>query len=194
MTNLYARTVFFVTDADRSLRYYTEQLGFSLDWDSNDGVFQVSLFGFELILNQVGDRTQTRPGHGRVFIGLDDDQGEPLRKHIADKAIQTLRVEWGRPTLVIRDVDANELFFWMPHDLGVVATVTTDVSGKFQYVLSEPIVVKSGQPSPMTTYRLTVTPPRGSPFAAQSGIQVFFMEQFPAGTADFSYYLFPPKR
>jgi len=25
-------------------------------------------------------------------------------------------VQWGRPTLVIRDVDANELFFWMPHD------------------------------------------------------------------------------
>jgi len=78
-------------------------------------------------------------------------------------------------------------------DLGAVATVTTDAAGKFQYVLSEPLIVKSGQPSPTTTYRLTVTPPRGSPFAAQSGIQVFFMEQFPAGTADYPYYLFPPK-
>jgi len=116
VTNLYARSVFFVADADRSLRYYTEQLGFSLDWDSKDGVFQVSLFGFELILNQIGDRTRTRPGHGRVFVGLEDDQGERLRRHIADKGIQTLRAEWGRPTLVIRDVDANELFFWMPHD------------------------------------------------------------------------------
>jgi len=116
VTNLYARSVFFVADADRSLRYYTEQLGFSLDWDSKDGVFQVSLFGFELILNQIGDRTRTRAGHGRVFVGLEDDQGERLRRHIADKGIQTLRVEWGRPTLVIRDVDANELFFWMPHD------------------------------------------------------------------------------
>jgi hypothetical protein len=86
---LYARSVFFVADADR---------------------------GFELILNQVEDRTASRAGHGRVFIGLEDDQGEPLRKHIADKGIQTLRVEWGRPTLVIRDVDANELFFWLPHD------------------------------------------------------------------------------
>ena len=116
MTNLYARSVFFVADADRSLRYYKEQIGFSLDWDSNDGVFQVSLFGFELILNQVEDRTRTRAGHGRVFIGLEDDQREPLRKHIAGKGIQTIRVQWGRPTLVIRDVDANELFFWMPHD------------------------------------------------------------------------------
>jgi hypothetical protein len=45
-------------------------------------VCQVSLFGFELILNQIGERTRTRAGHGRVFIGLEDDQGEPLRKHI----------------------------------------------------------------------------------------------------------------
>ena len=79
-------------------------------------------------------------------------------------------------------------------DLGVVATVTTDAAGKFQYVLSEPIIVKSGQPSPKITYRLTVTPPAGSPFAAQSNIQVFFMEQFPAGAPDFNYYLFPPRK
>jgi hypothetical protein len=71
VTNLYARTVFFVADAERSLRFYTEDLG---------------------------------------------DQGEPLRKHIVDKGIQTQRVEWGRPTLVIRDLVANELFFWLPHD------------------------------------------------------------------------------
>ena len=118
MTNsaLYARSVFFVADVERSRRFYTEELGFSLDWDSNDGVLQVSLLGFELILNQVGERTRTRAGHGRVFIGLDDDQGEPLRNHIAERGIQTLRVEWGRPTLVIRDIDANEMFFWLPGD------------------------------------------------------------------------------
>ena len=116
MTTLYARSVFFVADAARSHRYYTEDLGFALDWDSKDGVFQVSLFGFELILNQVGDRTRARAGHGRVFIGLEDDQGEPLRKHIAEKGIQTFSVEWGRPTLVIKDLDGNELFFWVPGD------------------------------------------------------------------------------
>ena len=116
MANLYARSVFFVADADRSLRHYTEQLGFSLDWNSNDGVVQVSLFGFELILNQVEDRTRTRAGHGRVFIGLEDDQREPLRKHLARHGIETRRVQWGRPTLVIRDVDGNELFVWIPHD------------------------------------------------------------------------------
>ncbi len=120
MNNLYARSVFFVEDAERSLRFYTEQLGFSVDWDYQEEgrtvVCQVSLFGFELILNEVDDRTQTRAGHGRVFIGLEDDQGEPLRKHILATGIQTQRVQWGRPTLVIRDLDANELFFWLPRD------------------------------------------------------------------------------
>src|SRR5262245_22970223 len=116
MDNLYASSVFFVADAERSLRYYVEHLGFSLDWDSKDGVFQVSLLGFELIINEVEDRTRTRAGHGRIFIGLGEDQAEPLRNHIAEKGIETLRVEWGRPTLVIRDLDANELLFWMPND------------------------------------------------------------------------------
>jgi catechol 2,3-dioxygenase-like lactoylglutathione lyase family enzyme len=116
MNNLYARSVFFVKDAERSLRFYTEQLGFSVDWKSpQEGptfVFLVSLFGFELILNQIDERTQSRAGHGRVYIGLEDDQIEPLRKHIAAKGIQTERLHWGQPTLVVRDLDANELFFW----------------------------------------------------------------------------------
>ena len=120
MNNLYARSVLFVKDAERSSRFYTKQLGFSEDWNYQEEgrtvVCQVSLFGFELILNEVDDRTQTRAGHGRIFIGLEDDQGAPLRKHILATGIQTQRVQWGRPTLVISDLDANELFFWLPHD------------------------------------------------------------------------------
>lgn len=131
MTPLYARSVFFVADADRSRRFYTEDLGFTLDWNSGDGVLQVSLFGFELILNQVEDRTRSRSGHGRVFIGLEEDQADPLRQHIADKGIQTFRVEWGRPTLVIRDVDANELFFWLPETaVGGTASDSVDIRTK----------------------------------------------------------------
>jgi len=88
----------------------------TMDWkspqESPTFVFQVSLFGFELILNQIDERTQNRAGHGRVYIGLEDDQIEPLRQHIAAKCIQTERVHWGQSTLVVRDLDANELFFW----------------------------------------------------------------------------------
>src|SRR5215470_17430332 len=118
MNNFYARTVFFVKDAERSLRFYTETLGFSLDWNHQEQgrafVFQVSLFGFQLILNQTEPGTENRAGHGRVFIGLEDDQLEPFRQHLREKHIKTTVLHWGAPPLVVRDVDENELFIWLP--------------------------------------------------------------------------------
>ena len=78
MDNFYARSVFFVKDAEASLAFYTQALGFKLDWNYQEEgrafVFQVGLFGFELIVNQIEDWTKERAGHGRVFIGLD---GQP---------------------------------------------------------------------------------------------------------------------
>ena len=116
MTKLYARAVFFVSNAERALRFYVDQLGFSEDWayKEEDRVYvcQVSLFGFELILNQAHDETRDRAGHGRVFIGLDDDQQGPVLQYIAAKGIQTERRDWGQPTLVIKDLDGNEIFLW----------------------------------------------------------------------------------
>ena len=118
MDNFYARTVFFVKDGEASLAFYTQTLGFTLDWNHQvEGkafVFQVSLFGFELILNQIEDWTKDRPGHGRVFLGLESDQAASLHEHIREKNITTTVFQWGNPTLVIRDVDGNELFFWLP--------------------------------------------------------------------------------
>jgi len=118
MDNLYARSVFFVKDAERSLAFYTKQLGFALDWNHQEQgrafVFQVSLLGFELILNQIEPWTEDRAGHGRVFIGLDDEQTAKLNRHIEEHGIETTVIHWGNPTLVVRDPDRNELFFWVP--------------------------------------------------------------------------------
>jgi hypothetical protein len=33
---------------------------------------------------------------------------------IEEKSIKTRALPWGAPTLVIRDLDGNELFFWLP--------------------------------------------------------------------------------
>ena len=118
MDNFYARSVFFVKDAERSLRYYTETLGFSLEWNHQEQgrawVFEVSLLGFQLILNQTEPGTEDRAGHGRLFIGLDDDQVNAFRKHIEEKGVKTTVIQWGAPTLVIRDLDENELLFGLP--------------------------------------------------------------------------------
>ena len=70
--------------------------------------------GFQLLLNQTEPWTAGRPGHGRAFLGLDAEQSRELRRHIREKCIRTSTLHWGAPTLVIRDLDANELFIWLP--------------------------------------------------------------------------------
>ena len=117
MDDWYARAVFFVSDGERALHFYTEKLGFKVDWkyeyEGRADVFQVKLHGFALILNQGYAETEARVGQGRVFIGLDDgEQTESLRRHIEERAIETTVEHWGKPTRVIRDLDGNELFFW----------------------------------------------------------------------------------
>jgi catechol 2,3-dioxygenase-like lactoylglutathione lyase family enzyme len=112
------RAVFFVKDAERALDFYKETLGFTVDWthqeDGKPTIFQVNLFGSKLILNQTEPWTEDRPGHGRVFLRLDTEQLAPFRQHLTAHHIKTSVIFWGTPTLVIRDMDENELFFWLP--------------------------------------------------------------------------------
>lgn len=116
MDDLHARAVFFVENTERSRRFYVDRLGFAEDWAHEEEgivyVCQVSLLGFQLILNQAWGDTRDHAGHGRVFIGLEDHQIEAVLVHIAKHGIETERREWGQPTLVIKDLDGNELFFW----------------------------------------------------------------------------------
>lgn len=118
MGNLDARTVFFVKDAERALRFYTQTLGFNLDWTYEENgrpfVVQVSLFDFPLILNQEEDCTTGRAGHGRVFIAIYQDDLERFKQWLSERSIKTSVLYWGAPTLVIRDPDENELFTWLP--------------------------------------------------------------------------------
>lgn len=132
MPTFYARSVFFVRDAARSIEFYTNKLGFTLDWNhEHEGrphVVQVSLLGCALILNQIEPATTDRPGHGRVFIGLDPDQAAAFKQYVDENEIQTTTTYWGRPTIAIHDLDQNELFFWLPEsdraerDAGVLAS------------------------------------------------------------------------
>lgn len=112
-----ARSVFFVRDTPRAMAFYTHVLGFQQDWTYEEQgrpyVVQVSLFGLQIILNQADDAEADRPGHGRVFIGLGPEQTAVLLQHIRDKGISPTYTHWGEPTLVIHDLDRNELFFWL---------------------------------------------------------------------------------
>ena len=131
MDNFYARSVFFVKDAEAARAYYTQTLGFALDWnyqyEGRAWVFEASLFGFEVILNQAYRETSDRAGHGRLFIGLEDQQASALCDHIRAKGIEFSRDDWGKPTLVIKDMDGNELFFWVPEsELAKLESETAD--------------------------------------------------------------------
>ena len=118
MEGFYSRSVFYVSDAERSLDFYTNTLGFSVDWNyapkGRAFVFQVSWFGVQLIINEIEDWTKGRAGHGRLFIGIADDHLQPVREHLRKHDIRTEVVPWGEPTLLIRDPDGNWLTFWLP--------------------------------------------------------------------------------
>lgn len=78
-------------------------------------------------------------------------------------------------------------------DVGLVTTLRSDAEGKFQFVIDQPIIVRTGQPTPSSiTYHLVITPPAGSPYAKRTGAQVIFAEQFAADQAVWEYYVFRP--
>jgi catechol 2,3-dioxygenase-like lactoylglutathione lyase family enzyme len=110
----YSRPVFFVRDTPASIAHFVEKLGFSLDWNHDEGgrafVGQVRRDGFELIVAQDEDRA----GRGRVFISLDADQAKALLADLEMRRIPARRSHWGMPVIEILDVDGNELVFSPP--------------------------------------------------------------------------------
>ena len=117
MQDFHARTVFFVRDTPRAMEFYTSKLGFTVDWVYEENgqpyVIQVSLHGMAIIVNQQERPNDERPGHGRLFVGLDEEQSAALFKHIESKGIEAVYTYWGAPTLAILDLDGNEIFFWL---------------------------------------------------------------------------------
>jgi len=114
MDHWYARTVFFVRDAEISLGFFVDKLGFTLDWNHQEEgrafVCQVKRDGFELILAQDADKA----GRGRVFISLDDRQTQALVDELGRRNMTVRRTQWGMPVIEVQDVDGNELYFSPP--------------------------------------------------------------------------------
>jgi len=108
----YARTVFFTSDLDRSLRFY-HSLGFKKIWHEGDGegkVCQVGRAGCEIILcEDVGRRDR-----GRLFIELDPNGMAELKREAIERAIPCKASWWGYDCLQIDDPDGNEMYFPYP--------------------------------------------------------------------------------
>lgn len=109
----YSRPVFFVADAQRSLRFYVESLGFKKDWPKEGEqwtVCQVSRSDCEIILCQ----DAARRDRSRVFIELTKDGLAELRRELAERSVPSKATWWGYDTTQVDDPDGNELLFPEP--------------------------------------------------------------------------------
>lgn len=102
----YARPVLFVSDVERALRFYLEQLGFTKKWHVHN-VCQVDRGGCEIILCE----DKSRPDKSRLFVELNRDGMDELRREISARSVPNEKTWWGYDTIRIVDPDGNELFF-----------------------------------------------------------------------------------
>ncbi len=106
----YMRPVVFVSDVQRALGFYVGQLGFTKKWHEADGkgtVCQVDRGGCEVILCQ----DASRQDRSRLFVELNRDGIDQLRREIADRSLPATMTWWGYDTIRIADPDGNELLF-----------------------------------------------------------------------------------
>jgi len=102
----YARPVLFVSDIQGALRFYIDKLGFNKKWQV-DNVCQVDRGGCEIIL--CADRT--RQDKTRLFVELNRDGMDELRREILERSVPTEKIWWGYDTIRVVDPDGNELLF-----------------------------------------------------------------------------------
>jgi uncharacterized glyoxalase superfamily protein PhnB len=129
MIEWFARSVLHVSSVEASLRFYVDQLGFTVpwrvEWDGRAHVAEVDRQGCALILS---DEWPEKAGKGLMFISLNV---EPATHEAEVAAVDAVRAEleargvpvkdgrWGYRLLVVEDLDGNQLFFPYPNEPGI---------------------------------------------------------------------------
>ena len=116
-TGWYARPVLFVTDLNRAITFYVDDLGFWKKWHEGDGagtVCQVNRGECEIILCE----DAARRDRGRLFVELNVDELEELRRELVERSVPSKITWWGYDALQIDDPDGNELIFPMESSSG----------------------------------------------------------------------------
>lgn len=112
MGTWYSRPVLFVSDVERSSRFYVDQLGFTEAWrHREDGkllVAQVERSGCELILSA---QWPENVGSGLIFISLDPDDVLVVRRSFERQGVAVKDGWWGYRLMIVEDLDGNLLYF-----------------------------------------------------------------------------------
>jgi catechol 2,3-dioxygenase-like lactoylglutathione lyase family enzyme len=106
----YARPVLFVSNLQNALRFYIDGLGFKKKWHAADGegtVSQVDRGGCEIILCE----DPARQDKGRLFVELNRDGIDELRREISERSLPAEKAWWGYDVIRIADPDGNEILF-----------------------------------------------------------------------------------
>jgi catechol 2,3-dioxygenase-like lactoylglutathione lyase family enzyme len=99
-----------VSDVQAALRFYIDKLGFEKKWHEADGkgtVCQVNRGGCEIILCE----DSARRDKGRLFVELNRDGIDELRREISERSVPIQKTWWGYDVIRIADPDGNELLF-----------------------------------------------------------------------------------
>src|ERR1700751_4398722 len=116
MSNWFARPVLFVTEVDRSIDFYVNQLGFVQSWryegEGKALVAQVERQGCALILSS---QWPDKVGRGLIFISLGIDVLQTLRSELEHQGVDVKDGFWVDRLMIIRDLDGNELYFNYPN-------------------------------------------------------------------------------
>jgi catechol 2,3-dioxygenase-like lactoylglutathione lyase family enzyme len=106
----YARPVLFVSDLQVALGFYIDELGFRKKWHAGEGqgtVCQVDRGECEIILCEDSKRRD----RGRLFVELNRDGIDELRREISARSVPAQKTWWGYDVIKITDPDGNELLF-----------------------------------------------------------------------------------
>ena len=116
MSHWYARPVLCVADIERTLGFYTEQLGFTEAWryaeDGKAMVAQADREGCALIFSA---QWPERAGSGLMFLSLDPPVLEAVRTELEARGVPVTDGHWGYPVMIVTDPDGNRLFFAYPN-------------------------------------------------------------------------------
>ena len=115
MGTWYSRPVLFVSDVERSTRFYVDQLGFSEAWRHAENgellVSQVHRSGCELMLSS---QWPENIGSGLIFVSIDPDDVLVVRRSFERQGVPIKDGWWGYRLMIVEDPDGNLLYFPVP--------------------------------------------------------------------------------